>query len=142
MLTVWEAIQQRRSIRRYTDNDVSDAMIDQMLEAARLAPSGSNAQPWRFIVVRDLKVKDDICQLSYGQRFIVDAPVAIVCLTDLSCYSQERRKNMWNEIVESGMQTEFSGQIATREFWDKVASMPFNREVEFKEGSVSNPYCH
>ena len=53
MLTVWEAIKMRRSIRRFAPDDVPDEMVEQMLEAARLAPSGGNRQPWRFLVVRD-----------------------------------------------------------------------------------------
>ncbi len=48
MLTVWETIKNRRSIRKFSSDDVSDEIIRQMLEAARLAPSGSNRQPWRF----------------------------------------------------------------------------------------------
>ncbi len=60
MLTVWEAIQKRRSIREYAPDDVPQEMIDQMLEAARLAPSGSNRQPWRFLVVRDKELRQGL----------------------------------------------------------------------------------
>lgn len=101
MLSVWEAIQARRSIRRYTDADVPNEMVTQMLEAARLAPSGGNSQPWRFIVVRDAAVRHEICQLMSGQKFIEQAPVAIVCFADLSRYSQEAWKNKWNELGDS-----------------------------------------
>ena len=45
MLTTWEAITMRRSIRKFAPDDIPAKMIDQMLEAARLAPSGSNRQP-------------------------------------------------------------------------------------------------
>ena len=51
MLTVSEAIRERRSIRSFRSDPVPDEVIHQMLEAARLAPSGSNRQPWRFIVL-------------------------------------------------------------------------------------------
>jgi len=53
MLTVAEAIQQRRSTRSFTGESVSKEMIIEMLEAARMAPSASNSQPWRFIAVTD-----------------------------------------------------------------------------------------
>jgi nitroreductase len=43
----------RRSIRRYRPDPVPDDMIEQLLEAGRVAPSASNRQPWAFIVVRD-----------------------------------------------------------------------------------------
>ena len=45
-------IQDRRSIREYSPEPVSDKDLDLILEAARQAPSGENAQPWRFIVVK------------------------------------------------------------------------------------------
>ena len=45
MLSAWEAIKVRRSIRKFAPDDVPKEMIDQMLEAARLAPSGGNVQP-------------------------------------------------------------------------------------------------
>ena len=46
-------IQDRRSIRHYTDEPVSEEHLKMILEAARQAPSGENAQPWRFIIVKD-----------------------------------------------------------------------------------------
>ncbi|UCH43893.1 MAG: nitroreductase family protein, partial [Dehalococcoidales bacterium] len=51
MLTIPEAIQKRRSIRSFKQVPIPDEIIIDMLEAARLAPSGSNSQPWRFVVV-------------------------------------------------------------------------------------------
>ncbi len=48
-----KVIQDRRSIREYAPDPVSAEDIDKILEAARQAPSGENAQPWRFIVVKD-----------------------------------------------------------------------------------------
>ena len=64
MLSAWVAIEARRSIRKFSSDEVPGEMIDQMLEAARLAPSGGNVQPWRFLVVRDLDTKRklrDVC---------------------------------------------------------------------------------
>ena len=58
MLTVMEAIQQRRSIRKFKPDPVPDELITQMLEAARLAPSGTNRQPWRFQVIKDQDLKE------------------------------------------------------------------------------------
>lgn len=50
-------IQDRRSIRHYTDEAVADGDLDLILEAGRQAPSGEDAQPWRFIVVRDARTR-------------------------------------------------------------------------------------
>lgn len=53
-------VQQRRSIRAFTADPVSDESVDQVIEAARWAPSGTNSQPWEFVVVRDQEMKDRI----------------------------------------------------------------------------------
>ena len=52
-LGLFDAIDTQRSFRRFTDEPVSDAAIERMLEAARKAPSPTNSQPWAFIVIRD-----------------------------------------------------------------------------------------
>ncbi|OPL10030.1 MAG: hypothetical protein AVO34_12565 [Firmicutes bacterium ML8_F2] len=67
-----KVINERRSIRNYADKKVSDEDLKVILESARQAPSGENAQPWRFIVVRDEKNKkflSDLCRRGSGRRF-------------------------------------------------------------------------
>lgn len=59
-MEVFEAIRTRRSIRVYEDRPVEKEKLERILEAARLAPSAGNRQPWRFIVVTDPKVKDEL----------------------------------------------------------------------------------
>ena len=84
MLTVIEAIQQRRSIRKFKPDPVPDDLINQMLEAARLAPSASNRQPWRFQVIRDPALKERIFnEATFGAKHILEAPVMIVCGSEL-----------------------------------------------------------
>ncbi len=94
MLSVKEAIETRRSIRHFRPDDVPDELIEQMLEAARLAPSGSNMQPWRFVVIRDEEVKKELRRICLEQRFVEEAPVVIICFGDhslyLACTTQER----------------------------------------------------
>jgi nitroreductase len=55
-----ELVKTRRSIRAFTDEPVSDEMVQQVIEAARWAPSGANSQPWEFIVIRHQATKDQI----------------------------------------------------------------------------------
>jgi nitroreductase len=57
---VHELFRRQRAIRNFTDEDVSDALVNQVLTAAIHAPSGSNTQPWHFIVIRDPSVKHAI----------------------------------------------------------------------------------
>jgi nitroreductase len=59
-MDIFEAIKNRRSIRQYKSDPVDDKTIDTVLEAAHWAPSWGNLQCWRFIIVREPKVKADI----------------------------------------------------------------------------------
>lgn len=86
MLTVKEAIEQRRSIRKFKPDPVPDEHITALLEAARLAPSGCNAQPWRFKIVKDRELKLKLANAAYGQTFLADAPLVFVCCVDIKGY--------------------------------------------------------
>jgi nitroreductase len=61
-----KVIQDRRSIREYSPEPVADKDLDIILEAARQAPSGENAQPWRFIIVKDEKTRKRLGALASG----------------------------------------------------------------------------
>lgn len=70
-----KVIQDRRSIREYTEEPVADQDIDMILEAARQAPSGENAQPWRYIVVKDPLTRKKLGALAggaSGRRFTAE----------------------------------------------------------------------
>jgi nitroreductase len=75
-----EVVRQRRSIRRYKPDPVPDEILNQILEAARLAPSGGNRQPWHFIVVKDPEKKRRLGIPGWAQ----EAPVVIVGCTEAS----------------------------------------------------------
>ena len=67
---------ERKSVRSYTDQPVSQEQVETILKAAMAAPSGMNAQPWRFVVVREQATKD---KLAVGfNKMIAKAPVVIV----------------------------------------------------------------
>jgi len=90
-MEVLEAIRTRRSIRRYKPTQVDDETIERILEAARWAPSWANTQCWRFIVVRDINLKDSLADtlVTVGERpnraieAIKQAPVLIVACAEL-----------------------------------------------------------
>jgi nitroreductase len=75
-MDVIEAIRTRRSIRAYKPDPVPEEHIMQVLEAARLAPSAGNRQPWLFIVVRDPQVKERL-RAAYAAEWFFQAPVVI-----------------------------------------------------------------
>lgn len=77
-MDIFEIFKLRRSIRAFTEEDVSDEQIEKILEAARWAPSAGNIQPWEFIVVRRPDIKRDLARAALNQTFIEEAPVVIV----------------------------------------------------------------
>ena len=71
-----DVIFSRKSVRTYTDQDVTAEQVETILRAAMAAPTGMNVQPWRFVVVRDQAVKD---VLAGGfNKMIAKAPVVFV----------------------------------------------------------------
>jgi nitroreductase len=72
-----DLIKKRRSIRTFSDRQVSDELLDQVLEAGRWAPSGMNNQPWQFAVIRDKDLKDKISRLTSYAGIIRSADVLI-----------------------------------------------------------------
>ncbi len=76
-------IDERQSIRKYLDKPIADDVIQRLIESARIAPSGSNTQPWHFIIVRDPKIKDQIAQVAHNQKWMLTAPLFIVCIADI-----------------------------------------------------------
>ena len=78
-MNVLEAIQSRQSIRSYMDKSVEGEKLNQILEAARLAPSANNRQEWRFVVVQDQETRHLLSIAAEGQGFVAEAPVVIAC---------------------------------------------------------------
>ena len=78
-MDVMEAIRKRCSVRSYQDRAVEMEKLESILEAARLAPSASNRQEWRFIVAQDRNIRQCLMQAAKGQAFVGQAPVVIAC---------------------------------------------------------------
>jgi len=85
-------IENRRSIRKYCDKRVEKEKLMQVLESARLAPSGSNTQPWNFIVVESEATKEKIVVADHNQRWMMAAPVFIVCVADIRCRMDSKQE--------------------------------------------------
>ena len=91
-MEVLEAIRKRRSIRKFKDTQLSEEQVRRLIEAARLAPSGSNVQPWRFIIVKDKELKSKLRKASFNQEFVESAAVVIVCCGDLLSWKRTRKQ--------------------------------------------------
>ncbi|MDD5401722.1 MAG: nitroreductase family protein [Dehalococcoidales bacterium] len=82
-----DALKARRSIRKYSPQPVEREKIDQCLEAARLAPSACNAQPWKFIIIDDEPLKEIFAREAFSgifrrTLFAARAPVLVVIVSD------------------------------------------------------------
>jgi len=75
---IFDAIRERNSVRSYALTPVSDEVLVRILEAARLAPSAANIQPWHFIVVEDKEKRTRIAGGCRYGKFITESPVVIV----------------------------------------------------------------
>jgi len=79
-MDVEEAIRNRYSVRAYQDRQVEKEKLQAVLESARLAPSGNNRQPWRFVVVLDGQRRLALAAACNAQQFVAQAPVVIAAV--------------------------------------------------------------
>ncbi len=82
-----ELIAARQSVRRYSDRAVEPEKISQCLEAARLAPSASNSQPWSFVVVDQEPLRTRVAEATFSDiklinKFVLQAPVIVVIVME------------------------------------------------------------
>ncbi len=108
-MDVSEAIEKRRSIRKFKQDPIPEEKIRLLLESARLAPSGTNTQPWRFIVVKDDDTKRKLQEAAHNQRHIGRAPVIIVCCADLKAFKEFPERV--DELIESGALPERTREV-------------------------------
>ena len=125
-----KAIQDRRSIREFTPDPVSDQDLDMILEAARQAPSGENAQPWRFIVVKDEMMRKKMGAIAgggSGRRFTAEF---------VTKKMQERFTNLQDEAKKkAAFEKLTSGQVSAF-----MAEAPVNLVVCWKKDVWDMPY--
>jgi len=81
-LAVLDVVKNRASIRRYGDRPIPGHDLLSILEAARLAQSADNRQPWQFIVTTDPATKVRLVQAAGNQGFVAEATAIIICLAD------------------------------------------------------------
>ena len=81
-MDVFETIRTRRSIRKYKLDSIPIGKLRIVLEAARLAPSAGNRQPWRFVIVQNADRKKTLAKIANNQMFLADAAAIIVAAGD------------------------------------------------------------
>lgn len=84
-MDVFEAIKSRRSIRAFSDKEVTRDQIEKILDAGRSAPSAGNLQARDFFVISKDETKTELARAALDQMFIAQAPVVIVVCSNLEC---------------------------------------------------------
>lgn len=81
-MSVLDVIKNRDSIRKYKDKSMPKDELSKILEAARLAQSAANRQPWQFIVVTDPLMKQRLVEAADSRSFVGKAAAVLICLAD------------------------------------------------------------
>jgi len=98
-MDVFEVVQKRHSTRAYEPTLIPEETLKKILEAARLAPSAGNAQPWHFIVVKNRETRETLAKGGRYARFLAESPVVIV-----GCGDQKASPNWYTVDVAIAMQ--------------------------------------
>jgi nitroreductase len=108
-----EVIAARRSIRKFKPGEISEDAIKELIEAARLAPSGSNLQPARFIVAKSPQAKEAIGKCT-PYKFVVKAAVIFVCCADLTTITTREKRvgELFKEGAFEGVEMDMSDPSA------------------------------
>ncbi len=105
-MQLYEVIRKRRSIREYETREVKNEKLEKVLNAARLAPSAKNIQPWKVIVVEDEGLREELAEAAYGQEHLSQAPyVIVICVNEKECY-QEHGDYMTSFAVDGAIFTD------------------------------------
>jgi nitroreductase len=125
-----KVIQDRRSIREFTDEPVSEEHLNMLMEAARLAPSGENAQPWRFIIVKDEAMRKKMGAIGgggSGRRFTAEFVTQKMQARFASLQDEAKKKAAFQKLT--------SGQVSAF-----MADAPVNIVVCGKKDVWDTPY--
>ncbi|MFY9114079.1 MAG: nitroreductase family protein [Dethiobacteria bacterium] len=127
-----EVIKKRRSIRHYKEDSVPQAVIEDLLTAAQMAPSATNRQPWRFIVVRDADLKNHLGE-AITQPFVTKAPVILICCIDRASFTRNMLQKRVEELVSAGiMEREVADMLYQRKMPETAeeAGIPISAYID------------
>lgn len=109
-----DLVKVRQSVREYLDKPVEREKIERCLEAARLAPSATNAQPWKFIVIDKSELKEKVAKMTfnsiaYFNKFSLKAPVLILVISESPNVVHKIAQKIKNKsfiLIDIGIATE------------------------------------
>ena len=112
-----ELLRKRRSTRHFDPSVAIDRdELTSLLDAACRAPSGNNAQPWRFVVITDAALREKLLPLAYNQQQILTASAVVLLLADCAAYRRDNLARIHQEEFADGC---FSAEV--RDFLTEAA---------------------
>ncbi len=127
IMGVAEAITNRHSVRSFTDDPVTDGQLEALFQAARLAPSSLNSQPWRFKAARDGEVLKAFGQkeVSRTQTWLAGAGAIIACCADLSGYVRDSQASAFffrdNDLIQGDTMDGIDDYVSRESSADEAA---------------------
>ncbi|OPA79429.1 nitroreductase family protein [Paenibacillus selenitireducens] len=98
-------VHERHSVRYYDPSvQISKQELEDILQEATLAPSSSNLQPWRFLVIDEQALKEKLLPIAYNQQQVVDASAVIAVFGDMEWFNEGEK--IYAKSVEAGYMSE------------------------------------
>lgn len=137
-MDVMEAIARRSSIRDYEEVPVPEDKLMRIMEAVRLAPSASNRQRWKFVIVKDPERRKQLSHAAGGQRHVASAPIVIGAVTTFPEY--EMRCGVPAYAVDIGIALDHLSLVAAAEGLGTCWIGAFSQDEARAALSVPAPY--
>jgi nitroreductase len=102
MMDLMDGLLSRRSVRKYTDQPVSEEMVELMMRAAMAAPTAGNQQPWRFSVISERRLLDEIPKFHEHAQMLYGAPMAIMVSCDMEL--AVKHPHLWQQDCSAAVQ--------------------------------------
>jgi nitroreductase len=129
----FDVIRERRSVRSYDPSvNIPHEELTEMLELATLAPSSSNMQSWRFLVIDTPEQKQKLLPIAFNQQQIVEASAVIAVLGDVE--SKKKAAEIYGQAVKMGLMPEGTAKI----FVERIQSQPpeVSRQTALVDGGL------
>ncbi|MDM5333071.1 nitroreductase family protein [Ureibacillus composti] len=132
-----DVIQERRSVRTYDPTvKISREEMSEILKLATLAPSSSNLQPWRFLVIDTPELKEKLLPIANNQQQVVEASAVIAVLGDVKSY--EKAEKIYGQAVEAGFMPEETASSFIERTVGMYSSLPSEvaRQIVYTDGGL------
>jgi nitroreductase len=129
----FDVIRERHSVRSYDPSvNIPREKLTEMLKLATLAPSSSNMQPWRFLVIDSPEMKQKLLPIAFNQQQVVEASAVIAVLGDVE--SNKNAAEIYGQAVKAGLMPEETAKL----FVERIQSQPpeVSRQTSLVDGGL------